>query len=225
MKNSLNISVAGEDLISTVDDSTNRLFINGTEVPSTSWTGSGTYSTTVNGHAITITQVDDATGNVAIRRTAAYTYELYKIRSGDQTVNGDLTVTGSISEGGVPLDQKYAPITGAGKIEELWSQAATSAFSAGSVIMDKSAADYDFCIVMARYTYWQGSYKSTVVIPNGWAQSIMATQEGNGATVTYRDCTISGKTATFGNGWYTAGGSSGNGSSYCIPAKIYGVKL
>lgn len=81
MKNSLNISVAGEDLISTVDDSTNRLFINGTEVPSTSWTGSGTYSTTVNGHAITITQVEDTTGNVAIRRTAAYTYELYKIRS------------------------------------------------------------------------------------------------------------------------------------------------
>ena len=81
MKNSLNISVAGEDLISTVDDSTNRLFINSTEVPSASWTGSGTYNTTVNGHAITITQVEDTTGNVAIRRTAAYTYELYKIRS------------------------------------------------------------------------------------------------------------------------------------------------
>lgn len=81
MKNSLNISVAGEDLISTVDDSTNRLFINGTEVPSTSWTGSGTYSTTVQGHAITVTKVADTGGNIAIRKTAAYTYELYKIKS------------------------------------------------------------------------------------------------------------------------------------------------
>ena len=224
MKNSLNISVAGEDLISTVDDSTNRLFINGAEVPSTSWTGSGTYSTTVNGHEITITQVEDTTGNVAIRRTAAYTYELYKVRGG-QMIDGDLAVTGSISEGGTPLSQKYAPIGTSGKITELWSQAATSAFGAQTVPLSESAANYDFCIVMARYTYWQGSYKSTVVIPNGWAQSIMATQEGNGATVCYRDCTISGSSAVFGNGWYTAGGSSGNGSSYCIPAKIYGVKL
>ena len=81
MKNTLNISAAGEDLLSTVDDGTNRLIINGTEVPSASWTGSGTYSTTVQGHAITISQVEDATGNVAIRKTAAYTYELYKIKS------------------------------------------------------------------------------------------------------------------------------------------------
>lgn len=108
MKNSLNISVAGEDLISTVDDSTNRLFINGSEISSASWTGSGTYSTTVNGHAMTITQVEDTTGNVAIRRTAAYTYELYKIKTGT-TIDGDLSVTGSISEGGVKLEDKYPP--------------------------------------------------------------------------------------------------------------------
>lgn len=27
------------------------------------------------------------------------------------------------------------------------------------------------------------------------------------------------------NGWYHAGGSYGNGVYYCIPAKVYGVKL
>ena len=224
MKNSLKISAAGEDLLSTADDGTNRLFINGTEISSASWTGSGTYTDTVAGHAISIAQVEDTSGNIALRKTGSYTYELYKV-TGNMTVSGDLTVTGSISEGGTPLSQKYAPIGTSGKITELWSKTATSAFGAQTVPLSESAANYDFCIVMARYTYWQGSYKSTVVIPNGWAQSIMATQEGNGATVCYRDCTISGSSATFGNGWYTADGSSGNGSSYCIPAKIYGVKL
>ena len=128
MKNSLNISVAGEDLISTVDDSTNRLFINGTEVPSTSWTGSGTYSTTVQGHAITVTQVEDTTGNVAIRRTAAYTYELYKINTGT-TIDGDLIVTGSISEGGTKLEDKY------GRVPVYYT---TSLTTTGSEAMEKS---------------------------------------------------------------------------------------
>lgn len=81
MKNSINISAAGEDLLSSVDDGTNRLFINGSEIPSASWTGAGTYSATVQGHAITVAQVADTSGNVAIRKTAAYTYELYKIKS------------------------------------------------------------------------------------------------------------------------------------------------
>jgi hypothetical protein len=126
----------------------------------------------------------------------------------------------------VKLEDKYAPKgSSGGKITQLWSRSATSAFGAQTVTLSESADNYDFCIVMARYTYWQGSYKSTVVIPNNWKQSIMATQENNGATVTYRDCTISGTSCTFGNGWYTANGSSGNGANYCIPAIVYGVKL
>lgn len=142
-----------------------------------------------------------------------------------QNIQGDFHVSGDIYEGGVKLEDKYAPIGSGGKITELWSRTATSAFGAQTVLLSETAANFDFCIVVARYTYWQGSYKSTVVLPNGWAQSIMATQEGNGATVSYRDCTISGTSCTFGNGWYTAGGSSGNGSNYCIPAIVYGVKL
>ena len=81
MKNSLKISAAGEDLLSTADDGTNRLFINGTEISSASWTGSGTYTTTVAGHAITIAQVEDTRGNIALRKTGTYTYELYKLKS------------------------------------------------------------------------------------------------------------------------------------------------
>lgn len=143
-----------------------------------------------------------------------------------QNIQGDFHVSGDIYEGGVKLEDKYAPIGGSGgKITELWSRTATSAFGAQTVLLSETAANFDFCIVVARYTYWQGSYKSTVVLPNGWTQSIMATQEGNGATISYRDCTISGTSCTFGNGWYTAGGSSGNGTSYCIPAIVYGVKL
>ena len=153
-------------------------------------------------------------------------------KDGDSDVNGSISVTGSLSsdgdiyEGGVKLSDKYAPIgSSGGRITQLWSRTATSAFSAQTVTLSESADNYDFCIVMARYSYWQGSYKSTVVIPNNWKQSIMATQENNGATVTYRDCTISGTSCTFGNGWYTANGSSGNGANYCIPAIVYGVKL
>lgn len=81
MKNSLKISAAGEDLLSTADDGTNRLFINGTEISSASWTGSGTYTATVAGHAITIAQVEDTSGNIALRKTGSYTYELYKLKS------------------------------------------------------------------------------------------------------------------------------------------------
>lgn len=109
MKNSINISAAGEDLLSSVDDGTNRLFINGSEIPSASWTGSGTYSTTVQGHAITVAQVADTGGNIAIRKTAAYTYELYKISAGT-TISGDLYVDGDIYEDGHKLEDKYAPM-------------------------------------------------------------------------------------------------------------------
>lgn len=142
--------------------------------------------------------------------------------TGSISVSGSLSSTGDIYEGGVKLSDKYGS---GGEMVELWSRTATSAFGAQTVTLSESADNYDFCIVMARYSYWQGSYKSTVVIPNNWKQSIMATQEGNGATVTYRDCTISGTSCTFGNGWYTANGSNGNSPNYCIPAIVYGVKL
>jgi hypothetical protein len=76
MKNVLIISTTEEELLSNVNDGTNRLFINGTEVPSTDWVGSGNYTATVEGHAVTITKIDSLTGNISLARTADYTYEM-----------------------------------------------------------------------------------------------------------------------------------------------------
>lgn len=108
----------------------------------------------------------------------------------------------------------------------LWTNPNQSTgFSAQTVTLNEDASDFDLCIVTARYGYWQDSYRETIVIPDGLKHSIMSAQEGNGATVTYRDCTISGTSCTFGNGWYVAGNSIGNGANYCVPISVRGVKI
>ena len=76
MKNVLIISTTEEELLSNVDDGTNRLFINGSEIPSTDWVGTGNYTATVEGHAITIAKIDTLTGNISLARTGDYTYEM-----------------------------------------------------------------------------------------------------------------------------------------------------
>lgn len=79
MKNVLIISTTEEELLSNVDDGTNRLFINGSEIPSTDWMGTGNYTATVEGHAITIAKIDveSLDGlNVSLAKTADYTYEM-----------------------------------------------------------------------------------------------------------------------------------------------------
>ena len=81
MKNVLIISTTEEELLSNVDDGTNRLFVNGSEIPSTDWMGTGNYTATVEGHAITIAKidVDSLDGlNVSLAKTADYTYEIRK---------------------------------------------------------------------------------------------------------------------------------------------------
>jgi hypothetical protein len=96
MKNLLQITSAGEDLLGTVDDGTNRLFINDTEVPSSQWTGTGSYTGSFSGHTITIAKIADTSGNVAIRKTGTYTYELY-----DQNESGYL-ITNTLPTISVP---------------------------------------------------------------------------------------------------------------------------
>ena len=76
MKNILIISTTEEELLSNINDGTNRLFINGMEIPSTDWVGSGNYEATVEGHAIVIKKIDTLTGNISLARTAEYTYEM-----------------------------------------------------------------------------------------------------------------------------------------------------
>ena len=167
-----------------------------------------------------IIQMKDSEGNNLFPNLAFPSSSVFN----SVTISENLIVSGEITEGTNKLSEKYAPLISHIKI--LWTNPSPgAAFSAQTVVLSEDISNYDFCIVMARYTYWQDSYKSTVVIPNGWKQSIMAAQENNGATLTYRDCTISGSSCTFGNGWYHAGGSNGNGGSYCIPVLVYGIKL
>lgn len=75
MKNILTISAAGQELLYSAEDGTNRLFINGTEIASSSWVGTGTYTTTVEGHTVTITKASSLTGNLMLAETGSYAYE------------------------------------------------------------------------------------------------------------------------------------------------------
>lgn len=218
MKNSLKISAAGEDLLSTADDGTNRLFINGTEISSASWTGSGTYTDTVAGHAITIAQVEDTSGNIALRKTGSYTYELYKI-TGSMTVSGDLTVTGSISEGGTPLSLKYLK-----KLVNLWTNPNIgSSFNAQTVQMNDAAENYSLLLIRCRYQHTTDCTTTCVVFPTG-TQSLIAAQQATGTALGMRDVTFSGTSAIFSTGRYQAVNSEGTSNpNLCVPIEIYGI--
>ena len=97
MKNLLQITSAGEDLLGTVDDGTNRLFINDTEIASSAWTGTGSYTGSFSGHTITIAKIADITdANVAIRKTGTYTYELYDQKSLEYLPLTGGTLTGQV---------------------------------------------------------------------------------------------------------------------------------
>ena len=78
MKNIINITTEGEQLVSSTDDGTNTLYINDNEIPSSNWIGSGNYTTTVNGHAITIKKCTDLNGNCQLVKLSDYNYEMRK---------------------------------------------------------------------------------------------------------------------------------------------------
>lgn len=78
MKNIININTSGEQLISSVDDGTNTLFINGNAIASSNWVGTGNYTTTIEGHNITIAKVADLNGNIIIQKVSDYNYTLNK---------------------------------------------------------------------------------------------------------------------------------------------------
>lgn len=81
MKNIIDINANGEVLVSSVNDGTNTLYINGTEINSSQWIGSGSYTATVEGHAITIAKAPDLSGNIQLIRISEYNYRLIKLRS------------------------------------------------------------------------------------------------------------------------------------------------
>lgn len=78
MKNIINITTQGEQLVSSTDDGTNTLYINDNQIPSSSWIGSGNYTDTVNGHAITIKKCTDLNGNCQLVKLSDYNYEMRK---------------------------------------------------------------------------------------------------------------------------------------------------
>lgn len=85
MNNELQIATGGEELLSSIDDGTNRLFINNTEIDSSNWVGSGTYTTTVDGHSISIVKIDSLSGNIGIKKLSDYSYELFRYEA--ETIN------------------------------------------------------------------------------------------------------------------------------------------
>lgn len=114
MKNEITIETSGEDLVSSVDDGTNSLYINDTEIDSSNWVGSGNYTTTVNGYTVTIAKVADLTGNIIINKTGNYTYALEKAvvgyplmcdADGNVVVPNNLTVGGTVNS--VDIEDLY----------------------------------------------------------------------------------------------------------------------
>lgn len=104
MKNVLIISTTEEELLSNVDDGTNRLFINGAEIPSSAWVGTGTYTTTVEGHAVSITKIDTLTGNISLARTGEYTYEMRRRTPSSGTgIESIVQTSTSHEDGGVNI--------------------------------------------------------------------------------------------------------------------------
>lgn len=104
MKNVLIISTTEEELLSNVNDGTNRLFINGAEIPSSSWVGTGNYTATVEGHSVTIKKIDSTDGNISLARTADYTYEMRRRTPSSSTgVESIVQTTTSHDDGGTNI--------------------------------------------------------------------------------------------------------------------------
>lgn len=100
MKNLIVINADGEQLVSSIHDNTNRLFINGTEINNSLWIGTGQYITTVENHEITINKIADLNGNIILVKNSDYHYSLLKSStgggSGGVTSYNDLTDKPSI---------------------------------------------------------------------------------------------------------------------------------
>lgn len=79
MKNTLIIDSENDQLLSSINDGTNRLFINGNEIDSSEWVGTGYYSTVINGKTIAIKQVDSLEDNIILIKDSDYRYQLKRI--------------------------------------------------------------------------------------------------------------------------------------------------
>lgn len=81
MKNILTINNGIAILLSNVDDGTNAIIINGDEIPSTEWTGTGNYTYIDSGVTFTIQKIADDTGNIMLQLVSGTTYRLVKYKA------------------------------------------------------------------------------------------------------------------------------------------------
>ncbi len=88
MKNSMTITNNVVQQVTCADDGTNRLFINDTEIPSTDWVGSGSYTY----GSITIDQIADLSGNIQLSEITATHYALVRTVTGSD-ISGDVVNT------------------------------------------------------------------------------------------------------------------------------------
>ena len=76
MKNVLIHNGTAQQLLSNIDDGSNTIFINGTEIPSSSWVGTGYYTQVIEGTTISIAKIESLSGNIMLQQTAVNTYQL-----------------------------------------------------------------------------------------------------------------------------------------------------
>ena len=130
MKNILNITNSGEQLISSIDDGTNQLIINDSVIPESQYIGSGTYSATISGHNITITKTTGS--NIMLIRNSEYNYSLVDVPSVTNQIVNVVYPVGSYYE---TSDTSFNPNVSFGGlwIEEVQGQVHISAGSSYSV--------------------------------------------------------------------------------------------
>lgn len=117
MKNILTIENGIAILLSNVDDGTNTIFINGAEIPASSWVGSGVYQYTESGVTFTIQKTNANTGNIMLQLVQGTAYRLVKQFEGEPYNSGDPLDTDLADEDYVPF---YDASTGTRK-NSLWS--------------------------------------------------------------------------------------------------------
>lgn len=119
MKNILAIENGIATLLSNVDDGTNSIYINGDELASSNWVGTGNYTFTNGGVTFTIQRIADNTGNIMLQLVSGTTYRLVKYvnsKSNYYSV-GDPAETDLVAGDYVPF---YDTSAGAKK-KSLWS--------------------------------------------------------------------------------------------------------
>lgn len=117
MKNILTIENGIAILLSNVDDGTNTIFINGEEIPASSWVGSGVYQYTESGVTFTIQKTNANTGNIMLQLVQGTAYRLVKQFEGEPYNSGDPLETDLADGDYVPF---YDTSAGAKK-NSLWS--------------------------------------------------------------------------------------------------------